>query len=122
MIGLLWETILLSLPTLVVAIWIAHEWGFVFGAISTRIDWLLVGTGVVTVIPLVWFNVAAQNLALTTVGFFQYIAPTLTFFLAVFLYGESFNQGYMVAFGCIWLSLALVSTESLIRPRRVRIP
>jgi chloramphenicol-sensitive protein RarD len=121
MIGLLWETILLSLPVLLAGLWIAQTQGFSFGNVSARIDWLLIGTGAVTVIPLVWFNVAAQNLALATVGFFQYIAPTFTFSLAVFLYGEPFTQGHMVAFACIWLALALVSAESAFRPRRFRI-
>lgn len=122
MIGLLWEALLLAIPTLLAGIWIANTQGFQFGAISTRIDLLLIGAGLVTVVPLIWFNTAAQNLALTTVGFFQYIAPTLTFLLAVFLYGENFTPGHMVAFSCIWISLAMVSAESVLRPRRVRIP
>lgn len=122
MIGLLWETILLSLPALVVAVWIAQTQGFQFGNISSQVDWLLVGTGAVTVIPLVWFNTAAQNLSLSTVGFFQYIAPTLTFLMAVFMFGETFTQGHLVAFICIWLSLAMISAESVFRVRRVRIP
>ncbi len=122
MIGLLWETILLALPAFLVAAWIWRESGLQFGAISARIDWLLVGTGLVTIVPLVWFNTAAHNLTLTTVGFFQYIAPTLTFLLAVFIYGEAFTQGHIVAFGCIWLSLAMVSAESAFRASRARIP
>jgi chloramphenicol-sensitive protein RarD len=120
--GLLWETGLLAIPAFMVAAWVAQESGLAFGAGSARMNWLLIGTGAITVIPLVWFNTAAQNLALATLGFFQYIAPSLTFLLAVFVYGEAFTQGHMVAFGCIWLSLALVSAESVIRPRRVRVP
>lgn len=122
MVGLLWETVLLAAPAFLIAAWLASETGLQFGTGSARINWLLVGTGAVTIVPLVWFNTAAQNLALTTVGFFQYIAPTVTFLLAVFLYGEAFTQGHMVAFGCIWFSLAMVSAESAFRPRRVRIP
>lgn len=122
MVGLLWETLLLALPAILFTAWLASETGLRFGTGSARIDWLLVGTGVVTIVPLVWFNTAAQNLALTTVGFFQYIAPTVTFLLAVFMYGETFTRGHMVAFGCIWFSLAMVSAESAFRPRRVRIP
>ena len=121
MVGLLWETLLLALPAILFTAWLASETGLRFGTGSARIDWLLVGTGVVTIVPLVWFNTAAQNLALTTVGFFQYIAPTVTFLLAVFIYGETFTRGHMVAFGCIWFSLAMVSAESAFRPRRVRI-
>lgn len=122
MVGLLWETLLLALPAILLTAWLASETGLRFGTGSARIDWLLVGTGVVTIVPLVWFNTAAQNLALSTVGFFQYIAPTVTLLLAVFMYGEAFTRGHMVAFGCIWFSLAMVSAESAFRPRRVRIP
>lgn len=122
MIGLLWETLLLALPAVAAGAWLASTTGLHFGAVSARIDWLLIGTGAVTVFPLVWFNTAAHNLALTTVGFFQYIAPSLSFLIAVFLYGERFTQGHMVAFACIWLSLAMVSAQSALRPRRARIP
>jgi chloramphenicol-sensitive protein RarD len=119
MIGLFWETLLLAIPAVLVGAWIWRETGVSFGNLSARIDWLLVGTGAVTVVPLVWFNVAAQNLRLITVGFFQYISPSITFLLAVFFYGELFTQGHMVAFSCIWLSLAMVSAESVIRSRRI---
>lgn len=122
MIGLLWETLLLAAPAILLATWLARDPGLQFGQGSLRADLLLIGTGAVTVVPLVWFNTAAQNLTLTAVGFLQYIAPTLTFLLAVFLYGEPFSPGHVVAFGCIWLSLAMVSAESVLRSRRIRVP
>jgi len=118
-IGLTWETLLLAVPALLAGAWIHQQTGISFGTLSTRIDWLLIGTGAVTVVPLVWFNVAAQNLRLITVGFFQYISPTITFMLAVFYYGEPFTQGHMVVFACIWLSLAMVSAESVARSRKM---
>ncbi len=122
MIGLLWETLLLAVPALLIAVWLQREVGLAFAAGSMQINWLLVGTGLVTVLPLVWFNTAAQNLTLTLVGFFQYIAPTLTFLLAVFIYGEPFTLGHKVAFTFIWISLALVSAESALRSRRPSSP
>jgi chloramphenicol-sensitive protein RarD len=69
-------------------------------------------------LPLIWFNLAARTLTLTALGFFQYIAPSLSFSLAVFLYEEPFTRGHAVAFGCIWFALAMVSIESLFRSRR----
>ncbi len=122
MTGLLWEAMLLALPALGALVWLHTGTGIQFGAESASTDWLLVGTGILTILPLVWFNTAAQNLPLTTVGFFQYMAPSITFILAVFVYDEPFNQGYAVAFGCIWLSLVMVSLESAFRPRRNRMP
>jgi chloramphenicol-sensitive protein RarD len=70
------------------------------------------------VLPLIWFNVAARSLTLTTLGFFQYIAPSMTFLLSVFVYGEAFTQGHAVAFGCIWFALAMISAETWQRSRR----
>ena len=80
--------------------------------------WLALA-GLVTILPLIWFNLAARTLTLTALGFFQYIAPTLSFTLAVFVYGEAFTPGHAVAFGCIWFALFMVSFESLVRSRKI---
>jgi len=120
MIGLLWETLLLLVPALVYFAWIESEGTLIFLHSNLRIDLLLMLVGLVTVLPLIWFNIAAQNLTLTTVGFFQYLAPTMTFILAVFFYGEPFTRGHAVAFTCIWLALLMVSTESIMRQRRFK--
>ena len=122
MVGLLWETLLLSLPALLFMAWSRQRGSLDFGSGDLQIDVLLVLAGLVTILPLIWFNVAAKNLRLTTVGFFQYIAPSLTFLLSVFVYGEAFTRGHAVAFGCIWFALGMVSTESVIRARRFRMP
>ena len=84
-----------------------------------RLDILLALAGLVTILPLIWFNLAARTLTLTALGFFQYIAPTLSFTLAVFVYGEAFTPGHAVAFGCIWFALFMVSFESLVRSRKI---
>ena len=122
MIGLLWETLLLALPALLFIAWSMQHGRLDFGSGGLQIDVLLALAGLVTVLPLVWFNVAAKSLRLTTLGFFQYIAPSLTFLLSVFVYGETFTRGYAVAFGCIWFALVLVSLESVKRARKIRIP
>jgi len=122
MVGLLWETLLLSFPALLFLAWSKQRGSLDFGSGDPQINVLLVLAGLVTILPLIWFNVAAKNLRLTTVGFFQYIAPSLTFLLSVFVYGEAFTRGHAVAFGCIWFALAMVSTESVFRARRIRMP
>ena len=122
MIGLLWETLLLALPALLFMAWSMQQDSLDFGAGDLQIDVLLALSGLVTMLPLVWFNVAAKSLKLTTLGFFQYLAPSLTFLLSVFVYGEAFTRGYAIAFGCIWFALVLVSTESVSRARKIRIP
>jgi chloramphenicol-sensitive protein RarD len=76
------------------------------------------GSGLATILPLIWFNMAAQKLPLSILGFFQYLAPSMSFLIAVFLFNEVFTFGHAVAFGCIWLALALVSIEPFRRARR----
>lgn len=120
MTGLLWETVLLALPALGYAIWLGSEGRLSFGHTTLGIDALLVLAGLVTTLPLIWFNVAARTLRLSTLGFFQYIAPSMTFLMSVFLFGEPFTHGHAVAFGCIWFALTMVSAETIRRSRRMK--
>jgi len=119
MIGLLWETLLLALPAILILVWVDAHHIMAFAHQSLTMDLLLAGCGIVTVAPLVWFNVAAKNMDLSTIGFYQYFSPTLTFLLAVVVYGEEFTRGHAVAFVCIWVALALISSESVVRMRKL---
>lgn len=118
MLGLLWETALMFPLALAYLLWLNSQSGLSFLHDSTGIDLLLIGSALVTVLPLIWFNMAAQKLPLSILGFFQYLAPSMSFLIAVFLYGEKFTGGHAVAFSCIWLGLALVSVEPFRRTRR----
>ncbi len=86
---------------------------------GAEVAWLALG-GPLTVIPLVAFAAAALRLPLTTLGFFQYLAPTLTLLLAIFVYGEPFRTSQAITFGCIWLALAVFSYDAIASQRRVR--
>lgn len=68
---------------------------------------LLLLAGVATTVPLILFTAAARRLRYSTLGMLQFIAPTLQFLCAVFLYGERFTTAHAIAFGSIWLALAL---------------
>ncbi len=118
MLGLLWEVSLMLVPALIYLIWLSMQSDLQFMQQSLRVDMLLIGSSVVTVLPLIWFNMAAQKLPLSILGFFQYIAPSMSFLIAVFLFNEQFTAGHAVAFACIWLGLALVSIEPFQRARR----
>ena len=120
MVGLLWETVLLVVPALIYLLWAQENNALAFASGTRRIDILLLLAGAVTIMPLIWFNLAVRALSLSAVGFFQYIAPSISFTLAVFLFGETFTRGHAVAFGCIWFALAMVSLESLARLKRAR--
>ena len=71
---------------------------------------LLLLAGVATTVPLLLFTAAARRLRYSTLGMLQFIAPTLQFLIAVLLYGEEFTTAHAVAFGSIWLALALYVT------------
>ena len=122
MVGLLWETLLMALPALAYMGWAARSGSLYLGTAGLQQDVLLVLAGLITIVPLIWFNVAARRLKLSTVGFFQYIAPTMTFLLSVFVYAEPFTQGHAVAFGCIWFALAMISVETWRKSRAARTP
>lgn len=81
----------------------------------------LIGTGVVTAVPFLLFAYGARRLSLTTLGFAQYIGPSLQFVLAVFVYHEAFDHVSLVGFVCIWLALAVFSVEAW-RHSRVSAP
>ncbi|MBQ4837375.1 MULTISPECIES: EamA family transporter RarD [Pseudoalteromonas] len=73
---------------------------------------LLIAAGVVTTLPLLSFTAAAKRLPYSTLGFFQYIGPSLMFMLAVTFYGESFDIERAVTFAFIWGALILFSIDS----------
>ena len=77
-----------------------------------QLNALLVSAGIVTTLPLLCFTAAAKRLQYTTLGFFQYIGPSLMFLLAVSFYGETFGVDRMITFACIWGALALFSWDS----------
>jgi chloramphenicol-sensitive protein RarD len=81
---------------------------------------LLLSTGVVTAVPLIWFGHAARNLRLTTLGFLQYLAPTCSFLLGVFVYHEPFSRAHLITFTLIWLALVAFTVEAIARLRADR--
>jgi chloramphenicol-sensitive protein RarD len=76
---------------------------------------LLLGAGVVTSLPLFCFGSAAQRLPLSTMGFFQYIAPSLQLLLGVWVYGEPFTHDSLVVFSCIWSALLLFTLVAIFK-------
>lgn len=82
-------------------------------------DVLLIVSGLVTIIPLVCFAVAAKNLPLYVLGFLQYMTPTMTLLFGLFLYGETFSQADIIGFSFIWLSLFIFSVATYRQHRRM---
>ncbi|GAB0062128.1 MULTISPECIES: EamA family transporter RarD [Pseudomonas] len=83
---------------------------------TTQAIWLA-AAGPVTLVPLVCFNAAARHLPFTTLGFLQYIAPTLVLLLAVLLYGEHLTTSTIITFAFIWTGLAIYSVDIWLKSR-----
>jgi chloramphenicol-sensitive protein RarD len=119
--GLFLETIMLVPVAIGYLIFLKANGTMVFDRASWSLVVLLISSGVVTAVPLFWFGYAASHLRLVTLGFLQYLAPTISFFLGVFLYHEPFTRGHLITFGSIWIALALFTFEAVTRWRSVRV-
>ena len=111
--GLTIETFLLAPIALAWLLWLHDEGSAAFTSIGIGTDLLLVFGGALTAIPLLMFTAAARRLPYSTLGFLQYIAPSLQFLLAVLVFGEPLTTAHIICFGAIWTALAIFSFEGL---------
>jgi chloramphenicol-sensitive protein RarD len=79
---------------------------------------LVLSTGLMTVIPLLWFIAGTRRLRYSTMGIIQYLAPSMHFVLALFYFGEPFTRAQAITFACIWAGLAIYSFDSMRAYRR----
>jgi chloramphenicol-sensitive protein RarD len=115
MVGLVVETALITPIVLLLIISWAMSGTCHFGT-TWPITLLFIGAGIATSLPLLWFNNAAKRLRLSTLGFFQYMAPSIQLLLGTLIYREPFTPTHLVTFCLIWTALALYSgTSWLIR-------
>jgi chloramphenicol-sensitive protein RarD len=106
--GLLVETCVLIIPALIYISWRVL---FAESLFLQRTDitlWLM-GSGIATSFPLLWFAAATSRLKLSTIGIIQYLAPTIAFFLGVFVYREAFDRHTLITFCLIWLGVFIYS-------------
>lgn len=80
---------------------------------NLQVIMMLTGAGVVTAIPLLLFTAGARLLPLKIIGFLQYISPTLTLLIGVFVYNEAFTASHLLAFGWIWAAILLFIVSQL---------
>ncbi len=112
--GLCVETMLLSVPVAIYLLWQNINGDGAFLNIDFKTDLLLVGTCVFTAFPLLFFTAGARITSFSTVGFMQYIAPSTSFLLAIFLYNEPLSFEKLFTFVMIWIAL-LFYTIDLVR-------
>lgn len=77
----------------------------------------LMGTGVVTAVPLVLFSYGANLLPLNVLGFFQYISPTIGLLLGIFFFHETFGMAQISALGFVWAAIVLFTVAESLRGR-----
>jgi chloramphenicol-sensitive protein RarD len=117
--GFMLEVLLLTPPALVYAIWLAQNGAGHFMEDVAFDTWMLVGCGLVTAVPLILYANGAKLLRLSTIAIMQYIAPTMIFLTAVFVFDEPFGTARAIAFPLIWTAL-VVYTASMVRQARRR--
>jgi len=120
LVGLSVEVMLMTVPAAIYLIYLGAKGNGAFLRGSVSIDLLLMGTSLLTAVPLTLFTAGARRLNLSTVGLLQYTAPTIMFLLAVFYYHEPFAMGQVWTFIMIWIALLIYSTDSVIYYRRIR--
>jgi chloramphenicol-sensitive protein RarD len=122
MVGLFWETLLMTPVAVAWLVWLDRAEVLSFTLAAGGQALLLAGTGLITLVPLVLFAAGVRRLNLSTVGLMQYLAPSMTFVLAVFVFGEPFSADHAVTFACIWTGLVLFTWAGWRSYRRARKP
>jgi chloramphenicol-sensitive protein RarD len=113
LVGLTVETLLLTIPGVAYLGYLDFRGTGTLFHVNRFLDALLLGTGVLTAVPLLFFNLGARRINLSTVGLMQYIAPSGMFILAVLVYGEPFTSVQIWTFVLIWIALSIYSVDSL---------
>lgn len=118
--GLSVETLILFAPAAGYLAYLHHNGMGTLFRFNLQTDLLLMATSLVTAVPLLLFTVGARRTSFITIGFLQYLAPSCTFLLAVFVYREPFSASQSITFFLIWTALALFSVDAIITYRKTR--
>lgn len=113
MAGLMVETLLTFPFALAYILWITVNGNAAFPEAIDKGALLLPLAGILTATPLILFSAAARTLKLSTMGFLQYITPSLQFALAVLIYKETFTSTHLITFSLIWIGLALYIIDAV---------
>lgn len=116
--GLTIESMILLLPATGVAWWYAASpAGSSYGT-DIQLSALIMFGGVVTAVPLLLYAVAARRMNYSTLGFLQFLAPTIVFLLGLLVFGEELDALRLACFVLIWSAAALFAWDLIARARR----
>ena len=116
--GLAIETVLLAPLALAWLAWLHHAGVGTFGHAPTHVSVMLVGSGLITALPLALFSTGARLIPYSVVGIITYIGPSLQLLSGVFVYGEPFAGARAVGFCIIWAGIAIFVADNVLRSRR----
>lgn len=114
LVGLTIETMLLFLPALAYLLHLHAQGSGTFFSVNYKTDVLLMCAALVTAVPLLLSTSGAKRIHFSTVGILQYIAPSGTFIVAVFIYNEPFRTTQLWTFMLIWTALVIYSVDSVV--------
>ncbi|MCH1627819.1 EamA family transporter RarD [Fredinandcohnia quinoae] len=112
LIGLTLETMVVTPIALLYLLFLYRGGVDAFSSANLDVKLLLIGAGMATALPLLWFASGAKRIPLSMIGILQYIAPTISLILGVFLYHEHFSKAHLITFICIWLALLIYSLSN----------
>lgn len=104
--GLTIESVILLLPSIALAVWYAVDRGSSF-FVSPGLSAAIVLGGVLTAVPLLLFAIAARRMPYSTLGFFQFLAPSIVFVLGLTVFDKPLQPAQAACFACIWLAAAI---------------
>lgn len=110
--GLFIETLLLAPIAVTWFAWFSATNQAVFASGDTTMSLLLILAGPATALPLLFFALAARRLPLTTIGFMQFLSPTIQFLIGIY-YGEVLTVAHLVCFFCIWVAVIMFSFDAI---------
>ncbi|MEG0373761.1 MAG: EamA family transporter, partial [Enterococcus sp.] len=109
------ETLIIA-PIGLIYLFFLSDVGFMNYSLTTNL--LLMGAGIVTAIPLLLFAIAVKKLSYITIGFLQYINPTIMLIMAIFLFHEPYQLPQFIAFAFIWLGIIIFVVGNFIDTRQ----
>ncbi|GER70931.1 transporter [Weizmannia acidilactici] len=117
-LGLTYETFFVMPVALIYLTIIQVKGAASFATVSPMTTALLIGTGIVTAVPLICFAQGARRISLTMIGFFQYLTPTMTLILGIALFKEPFTHVQLLSFSFVWLALIVFSISGIIPKKK----
>ena len=116
--GLAIETLFILPIAIVGYVYLMQTTDIAFLEMDLKTNLFLIGSGIITALPLVLFAKGAQKIPLYLMGFIQFLSPTMSLVIGIFIFKEPFTMTELFTFGCIWLAVIIFSASKFIEARK----